>query len=834
VAVNGISDIINTNLRLVGLSSGLDTDTIIKQLMSVESAKLDKVKQEKQLLEWKRDAYRDVINMLKSFTSEYFDILKPSTNFTSSTAFASFKIKSANESVVSVKAGVGAASTSHTITVSQLASAAKIEGVSGLADYIKGSGTVSDLSLKGKQIVVTLDGVEKKIALDDYSSMEDLETKLEQALSKAFGSGKIDVVVTDNKVEFKTLINGSTFSISDASNNFISTLGLGNGQKNYITGANVNTDYSVYTNGSFKITVGSGSEQIISIDGATDIDDLTNKIQAAIDSNAELSGKIRVTNNGSKLNFITLSGETIKLTSGDTNNVLDKLGFANGASVSAMSSAIDLSGDEKGQTFIVNVNGEDKIIEIDQDYSDLDALAAYIEGQLGGTVNVSKDPNANRLIFSTTGEDMLSFKKGPDDGLEKLGFSAQDNRSNKVSLTAKLDSIKDAFKFDLNIADPGANVVFTINGETIDVGKTYANATLNDVMDAINKSNAGVKISYDSLRDRFVMESKTLGATSSIEITDTDPANGLLRAMGLVDGTYTEGKDAEFSLDGVTGMKRSSNEFTIDGVTYTLKGISTEPVTVEVESDIDAVVEKIKGFVSKYNEVLDKINGLLTEKRYRDYLPLTDAQKDEMKDKDIEKWEEKAKSGLLRSDSILQDIVSSMRAALYEKVEGTSLSLFDIGITTGAYTDKGKLTIDETKLRAALTDNFEEVVRLFTNKSQYSYTEALGDSEKRKIRYSQSGLAQRLSDILQDNIRTTRDSKGQKGRLLEKAGISGDLTEFKNLITNEINAKDSLIDTLIEKLYKKEEYYYSKFTAMEKMLSRMQSQSAWFIQQMGG
>jgi len=62
----------------------------------------------------------------------------------------------------------------------------------------------------------------------------------------------------------------------------------------------------------------------------------------------------------------------------------------------------------------------------------------------------------------------------------------------------------------LNIADPDANVVFTINGQTIDVGKTYANATLSDVMNAINSSSAGVKITYDSLNDRFIMESKTM------------------------------------------------------------------------------------------------------------------------------------------------------------------------------------------------------------------------------------------------------------------------------------------------------------------------------------
>jgi len=818
---------------LTGISSGLDTDAIIEQLMSVERAKVDKIKQEKQILEWKRDIYRDIINKLRSITDEYFNVLKPKTNFTSQSAFTSFKISSSNESVVTVTANASAASKVHSITVHSLASAAKIVGTSGLVDGIKGSNAVNTLSLQGKEINVTLDGVTKTIALEDYTSLSDLETKLESALAKAFGTGKIDVVTTGGSIEFKCLLNGSTLSISDTANNYISSLGFSNGQKNFITGnSDVNSDFSLYTDGSFKITVGNGTAQTINISDATSIDDLVAKIQQAIDSNSELSGKVHVSNDGSKLTFISVSGETVKLTSGDSNNVLDKLGFSDGATITATSSTvIDLSGNEKGKTFIININGVDKIIEIDKDYNDLDELASYIQNQLGGTVNVTKDASGSRLVFSTGGADRLIFKKGPEDGLEKLGFTANDNRSNRISLTTKLDSLSTIFKNDLNIADPDANVVFTINGQTIDVGKTYANATLSDVMNAINSSSAGVKITYDSLNDRFIMESKTMGATSEIELTDTDPANGLLKAMGLIGGTYTAGTDAEFDLDGVTGMKRSTNEFTIEGVTYSLKGVSSEPVKIDVKADIDAVVENIKNFVNSYNEMLAKINSVLTEERYRDYLPLTDDQKKAMSEDDIKLWEQKAKSGLLRSDSILENIVTNLRRALYDKVEGCSLSLYQIGITTGSYQDKGKLVIDEEKLRAALTDNYDAVVQLFTQGSQYTYSEALNDPNKRAVRYKEAGIAQRIYDILQDNIRITRNANGKKGILLEKAGIAGDLTEYDNLIVNEIKAKETLIDEMLVKIYKKEEYYYSKFAAMEKMLDAMNSQSMWLTQQ---
>ena len=347
------------------MSSGLDTDAIIEQLMSVEKAKVDKIKQERQILEWKRDTYRDIISKLRSITDEYFNVLKPKTNFTSTSAFSSFKITSSKESAVTATANAAAASKVHSITVKSLASAGNIVGTSGLVQGIKGSNTVSSTSLQGRELNFTLDGVTKTISLEDYADINDLEQKLETALGKAFGAGKIDVLTTGGKIEFKCLVNGSTLTISEPANNYISSLGFSDGQKNFITGgSDVNSDYSLYTNGSFKITVGSGEAQTINISEATDIDDLTAKIQQAIDNNSELSGKVHVSNDGTKLSFTTLSGETVKLTSGDSNNVLDKLGFSNGATATGISSSvIDLSGNEKGKTFIVNINGVDKTIE---------------------------------------------------------------------------------------------------------------------------------------------------------------------------------------------------------------------------------------------------------------------------------------------------------------------------------------------------------------------------------------------------------------------------------------------------------------------------------------
>mgnify|MGYP000418678322 CR=1 FL=1 len=621
-----------SDIRITGTYSGFDTEKIVTDLMKIERTKVDKEYRQRQLLEWKQDSYREISSSLMSFKDEFFDTLKPDTNFRSSSSFAKFDIQSSDDSVVTATANADAVKKTHSITVDALASAAKITGMADVTDAVKGSNVVSNFSLSGQSISVTLDGTTKTIELDDYADINALETGLEQKLTDAFGSGKFDVVTTDGKVELDLQLSGSTFSV-------------------------------------------------------------------------------------------------------------------------------------------------------------------------GGS------------------------------GLESLGFAAGDNTSNKISLTSSLDSIKSLFKNDLNVADPDENVTFTINGESIDVGKTYAQATISDVMNAVNSSGAGAKMTFDSLQNRFILESKTEGVAS--DVTYTDSSSGLLKSLGIVDGTSTQGTDAEFTLDGVAGMKRSSNQFILDGVNYSLKGTSASSVSINVDPDIDSVVENIKGFVEKYNSMLDLINGKLSEEYDRDYKPLIDEEKEAMTDDQIEKWETKAKTGLLANDSLLTNIANSMRTALYEKVEGTSISLYEIGIASSSYSDKGKLKIDETKLRDALTDNYDQVVKLFTNESDTTYDESLESVEKRTERYNESGLAQRLHDIIQDNIRTTRDSDGRKGALLEKAGYENDLTQYDNYIFDQINAKSTLIDSLEEKLLDKEDYYYQKFANMETILGQMESQMSSVLSMMG-
>ena len=150
------------------------------------------------------------------------------------------------------------------------------------------------------------------------------------------------------------------------------------------------------------------------------------------------------------------------------------------------------------------------------------------------------------------------------------------------------------------------------------------------------------------------------------------------------------------SLDGSTDeadqitITRNSNTFSIDGTTYTLKGMASgtaeEGVTVNIEHDTEAIFETITQFVSKYNDLIETINDKLTEERDSDFQPLTDSEKEDLSDDEIETWTEKARSGWLKNDSYLTNIVSALRSSLYTEVEsldgsGNSIEfiLADIG-----------------------------------------------------------------------------------------------------------------------------------------------------------
>lgn len=208
----------------------------------------------------------------------------------------------------------------------------------------------------------------------------------------------------------------------------------------------------------------------------------------------------------------------------------------------------------------------------------------------------------------------------------------------------------------------------------------------------------------------------------------------------------------------------------------------------------DKIFDKIKKFVEDYNANIEFLSGKVNEPKYRDYQPLTDAQRDDMKDKDIERWEEKAMSGLLRRDPTISSTLSKLRTSLYESADGAFGSLVDLGITTTKnWLDGGKLQIDEKKLKEKLAADPSQVVATFTK------TDGAIDS----IRGNLSTLKKGIEKI---------------------AGTDGALPKSYSLGKENIRIEDN-IDNLKQRLIAKENMYWKQFNAMEKAIAQMNAQS---------
>ena len=358
---------------------------------------------------------------------------------------------------------------------------------------------------------------------------------------------------------------------------------------------------------------------------------------------------------------------------------------------------------------------------------------------------------------------------------------------------------------------------FTIsikNGSTTQTIPVDISKSINELVSSINNAGVDVSANYDATLDRFFLSTKTTGATASLDFTGSDAAAKLFLQNNLKLGdpsVVANGNDAAFNLDGVD-LTQSTNNFTISGVSYSLKSTSASTVKVAVSSDIDTTVANVKKFIESYNAMLSKVNTAADEARYKDYLPLSDAQKTDMKEADITAWDLKAKSGMLRNDPILRSLVDGVRSNVSTPVSGISGSYTtasSIGITTLSYSEGGKLYLDENKLRTVLTTDPEAVSKIFG---------ATGTTSSSK------GIAVRMYDTL----KTAMDKIVTEAGVT--AGVSGDT---KSSLAKKINTYTTDMYNLNNRLADIEDRYYKQFDAMEVALTRLQSQSSWLAQQFG-
>ncbi|MGG0720037.1 flagellar hook-associated protein 2 [Robertmurraya massiliosenegalensis] len=356
--------------------------------------------------------------------------------------------------------------------------------------------------------------------------------------------------------------------------------------------------------------------------------------------------------------------------------------------------------------------------------------------------------------------------------------------------------------------------------------------TLDNMFLTINKSDAGVNMFYDSGSDKVVAMRSLTGdfnpTGNEIEFVNaTRDENGKVTSetshsfftssLSLGDDEVGTGTDATFKINGLE-TSRKNNAFTINGVSFTLKkdSVEGESATIGIQTDTEGIVNTITDFVNKYNEVIDKINGKLTEERYTSYAPLSDEEKSSLSEDEVTRWEEKAKSGMLRRDSILSNALDTLRTNMYTQVTANDVTrtdenynqLAEIGITTTKnYLERGKLEIDAEKLKAAIEDNPDAVYQLFMADGPTS---------------SEQGLARRVRTTISSTIRSIEDRAGNSFKTAQSYTMGKQLLDFEDQIQR-----------FEDRLATAEDRYWSQFNAMEKAMQELNNQSNTLMSYLG-
>lgn len=458
------------------------------------------------------------------------------------------------------------------------------------------------------------------------------------------------------------------------------------------------------------------------------------------------------------------------------------------------------------------------------------ANSAYLKDVLfsGDATKTTVDGQTSYLVRNGTTGNIDTFK-GSD-----VAISIEVQDSDEVDSDGKPVTHKVEFTYDQIFGD---------------------NKTLNDLATAFSNSGANVQGGYDNVNDSFSLYNKTSGSANKIGLKANNEASvDLLNKLHLAsydsqnntlgteatffNGTMNVaavGTNAKATIDGKT-YESDTNKLNVANVIYNFNGVSAKNAdgtyqasTISVSQDTDKIVDNVKKFVETYNTLIDSLNTKYREEKNTDYKPLTKKQESEMTESQINKWNEKAKSGLLYHDNNIYSIISDMREALYTEVDAVDTVLTDargnkysynsmssIGITSS--TNQGHITLDEEKLKKALTEDPDCVYQLFASDQDSTYISGStnknqSDTYTSKSDYLNTGIANRLYNSMTTNIRNLESYAGTSKE-------TDDESYLGKLITN-MNTKMTSFQTLMKSYESK---LYKKYDAMEVALSKLGAQ----------
>lgn len=706
-------------IRMSGLSSGMDTEAIVKELMSAQSLKKNKVVKAKTKLEWTQTKWADLNTKLTGLYNNFV------TKMQLSTAYKTKKTTISDTSKASVSAKTNAVNGSYTMEVKNIATAQYLTGAK-----IDASATDKlvdlDSSLLNKEISITTGGTTTKFAVTADTTLKDFTSALQNAgLNASFDDAQKRIFISS-----KDSGVANTFSIS--------TSGLSNAE---VTARTALCEAAGYSN-------------------------MSNTNKASFDE---------------AMQALQTSG----VGTDDYNKALDTIAKLSYDTKKA-------SADTAAETYV-------KAKLYSEKYSE------YEEKARESLKNTYLDDDGNLKTGKTQEDYDKAVAKQAD--TDTVSYISSQLKEDDVKL--QIEEAAFSGKTEADMADFSEKAVSKYYSSGV---KAFTG------MDGVDEDSEKTRMAaytekYASVTDRN--EALSISALTSLGLADISvDADGKVTVNGGAnDSTNTsiptgmaliEGSDSKIILNGAE-LTSSSSVVSANGLEISLTGVTkeNESVTFSVATDTDAIYDSVKSFLKEYNSVMKEMNTLYNAASSKGYEPLTSQEKEAMSDDEVKEWETKIKNSLLRSDSTLGGIINAMRSAMQTTVEydGGTYALSSLGIMTSTdYTEGGLLHIygdpddsvysaKDDKLKKALEENPDVVIATLTG--------------------------------VFGNLRQTMSDK------MAGSKYSSSMTFYNDIkMKSDIKDYESDIKDWEDKLADMEDAYYSKFTAMETALAKLQSQQS--------
>ena len=780
-------------IRITGMYSGLDTESIINQLASAQSLKKNKLVKAQTKLSWKQDAWKALNTKIYSFYTNVLD------NMRFQGSYMLKKTSVSNSSAVSVVTTSDAPNSVQTMRISQLAKQGYMTSgrvsEEGGKQYSETT-TLKDMGFSGEgSFRVKVGNQTKDITLKEDMRICDVVRELQSAgLNASFDT-------KNQRFYLSSKSSGAAADFTITSNNeggqnVLTTLGLvsaynkdSNEYKEYAKWANYATDATARA----KAEADEVAKLIASKKASTD---------ALVKQNEELEKRLDA-----------LREEMI-----DPAYTLDyddsKTRQENAATLKAQADALyeELYGpevdklDDEGN-IVYKKDAQGNVLKDDDDNP-------IPEKERRGGLKATVDAKQKALDDA---KQRLEDAKKSDDAAAVAAAEADVVTASQELTTAQSDFNKKNGHYSFVKGASNIQNALVENDKKIADNQTYYEVDANGdpVLDADKKLQAKTRATDEVAAyfdDKIAAAQKYIDAADA-HLAETDPDKKAQQAAKMA--TKVDGRDAEIYLNDVK-YTNSKNTFEINGLTITAQLETDEEITLTTAEDTDGIYDMIKNFFTEYNKLINEMSTLYNADAAKGYDPLLSEEKAGLADSEIEEWEKKIKESLLRKDATLSDVSSAMRNVLLEgaTVNGKKMYLSDFGINTLGYfnaadNEKGAYHIDGDKddanvatkddtLRQMIAADPDTVMKFFSNLS--------------------SNLYDKLTDKMKSVENTSSAFTVYNDKLMKK-----EYDDYKSRISKEETKLNDLIDK-----------WYKKFSVMETAMAKLQSKNNAISGMLGG